>query len=288
MKYGLAKRYAKSHQSRTCLMGADRSRLLTEVDEAETEFTLAPGQFATVSEESSNYLFQWHELVSRTNWEKGKIICEWRNSVCRAHPEVKAVSDRAWSELIGGITAEHVGRLRRTFERFGEVYQKYNGLRWTHFMVAVSWPDAEMWLEGASQADWTVEQMRSRRWETMGGLASERPDDKDIIAEEIPSADAEMPIESNAFQQYSGDAISGPILEGPDWGDSDIANTGAARNANDAIEKILQRVPHELANAIESLSTLIRTYHDRKWSGVNRSDALKLLNYLKDLVRNES
>ena len=72
---------------------------------------------------------------------------------------------------MGGVTPQHVGRLRRVFERFGETHDQYAGLYWSHFQAALDWPDAEMYLEGAVQNDWSVAQMRNERWEAMGGAA---------------------------------------------------------------------------------------------------------------------
>ena len=28
------------------------------------------------------FVGQWNRLVSTTNWEKGRIICQWRDALC--------------------------------------------------------------------------------------------------------------------------------------------------------------------------------------------------------------
>ena len=69
---------------------------------------------------------------------------------------------------MGNVTPQHVGRLRRASERFGATRDGYPGLYWSHFQAALDWDDAEMWLEGAVQSDWSISAMRHRRWEAQG------------------------------------------------------------------------------------------------------------------------
>ena len=94
----------------------------------------------------------------------------------------KLYSDPAWSRLVGEVSPQHVGRLRRTWDRFGSTHQDYEGLYWSHFFAALDWDDAEMWLEGAVQNNWSISKMRYQRWETMGKLKGEQPDPKDVVA----------------------------------------------------------------------------------------------------------
>ncbi len=107
-------------------------------------------------------------------------------------------SDEAWSREVHGVTPQHVGRLRRVYERFGAVHEQYAGLYWSHFQAALDWPDAEMYLEGAVQNDWSVSQMRNQRWEVLGGKPELKPRDGDIVASEVdedfsPAADDRLP-----------------------------------------------------------------------------------------------
>ena len=97
------------------------------------------------------FVGQWNRLISTTNWEKGRIICEWRETLMTDGVPVMQYSDEAWAQLVGNVTSQHVGRLRRVFQRFGDVFDQYEGLYWSHFQAALDWDDAEMWLEGAIQ-----------------------------------------------------------------------------------------------------------------------------------------
>ncbi|MCH2595954.1 MAG: hypothetical protein MKZ95_09125, partial [Pirellulales bacterium] len=103
------------------------------------------------------YIGQWNSLISTTNWQRGRIICLWRDAMMDSGVPVTEYSDEAWAQLVGGVTCQHVGRLRRVFQRFGEVYEQYEGLYWSHFQAAIDWDDSEMWLEGSLQNGWSVQ-----------------------------------------------------------------------------------------------------------------------------------
>ena len=111
-------------------------------------------------EASTPFLGQWNRLISTTNWEKGRIIAQWRAALEAEQLSIAEFSDDAWARLVGGVTGQHVGRLRRVFQRFGPVHERYAGLYWSHFQAALDWADAEMWLEGAVQNGWSVSSMR--------------------------------------------------------------------------------------------------------------------------------
>ncbi len=128
-----------------------------------------------IDEASRSYLGQWNRLISTTNWEKGRIIHEWRQALIAADAPAGEYSDDAWSRRVGNVTGQHVGRLRRVYERFGGVYQDYSGLYWSHFQAAIDWNDAEMWLEGSVQNRWSVDQMRRERWQAFGATQGQQP-----------------------------------------------------------------------------------------------------------------
>src|SRR5687768_3522933 len=122
---------------------------------------------------SQPYLGRWNKLVSTTNWEKGRIVVEWRQALASQGLPITEFSDDAWSRLAGGVTSQHVGRLRRVYQRFGAVQEQYRGLYWSHFQAAIDYADAEMWLEGAVRSGWSVAEMREKRWETLGKIEAD-------------------------------------------------------------------------------------------------------------------
>src|SRR4051812_48188836 len=97
-------------------------------------------------EASQPFVGRWNHLVSSTNWEKGRIINQWRAALEQQQLAVSEFSDEAWARLVGGVTGQHAGRLRRVFQRFGGTHDQYQGLYWSHFQAALDWADAEMWL----------------------------------------------------------------------------------------------------------------------------------------------
>ncbi len=120
-----------------------------------------------VDPNSESFVGRWQSLVSQTNWEKGKIISEWRQAKIDDGATSSQYSDEAWASMVGFVTCQHVGRLRRVYDRFGETWSTYAGLYWSHFWAALDWDDAELWLEGASQSHWSISQMRRTRAKAM-------------------------------------------------------------------------------------------------------------------------
>ena len=116
----------------------------------------------------NEYLGRWNRLVSTTNWEKGRIVAEWREALIEAGAPAAAYSDEAWSRRVGSVTPQHTGRLRRVYQRFASMREAYPGLYWSHFQAALDWDDAEMWLEGAVQNRWSISQMQGERSRTLG------------------------------------------------------------------------------------------------------------------------
>jgi hypothetical protein len=165
----------------------------TQTLNTETLDTPAAVDFTGAHQENSPLIDQlsepiigkWNVLVSQTNWEKGALILHWRNDLIAAGLSNTAYSDEAWARRVGNITSQHVGRLRRVSERFGETNQNFASLYWSHFNTALDWDDAELWLEGAVQNNWSVAQMRVQRWEALGASDEHKPQEEDIIITEI-------------------------------------------------------------------------------------------------------
>ncbi len=164
---------------------------------------------ALIDSTSEQFLGQWKRLVSTTNWEKGEIIHAWRTALEAADAPVSEYSDDAWSRRVGNVTPQHVGRLRRVFDRFGGVRDDYQGLYWSHFQAALDWDDAEMWLEGAVQEGWSISEMRHKRWETRGG-GEEEPRDAEPGAEAPWDDDSEPADASGEVTTGTLGAVAAP------------------------------------------------------------------------------
>jgi len=259
---------------------------------------------AQIEATSQPYVGRWNRLVSTTNWEKGHIITQWREVLMEAGALASEYSDESWSRRVGSVTGQHVGRLRRVYQRFGEVFEQYEGLYWSHFQAALDWDDAEMWLEGAVQNGWSVSQMRRTRWETLGAVADQKPQDADIVAAEIDE-DFE-PSLSDAPEAAGGvnDETKAPAASGksqsdteptdkPQTGEENAPESGAQIYAEEDNRETIDFVrpfenlgdlPNDLGDAFELFKLAILRHKTDGWQQISSEDVLASLDALKELV----
>ncbi|MBM99730.1 MAG: hypothetical protein CMJ77_11420 [Planctomycetaceae bacterium] len=251
------------------------------------------------------FVGRWNRLISTTNWEKGRIIHEWREAAIESGASATEYSDQTWSELVDGVSGQHVGRLRRVYERFGSNYQDYEGLFWSHFQAAIDWDDAEMWLEGASQSKWSVSHMRRQRWESHGAVAEDEPQNSEIVAQE-PDEDFEAESSETASSQErlvvsdSDHIAEARSPAGPDFGDEDNVDgdestdreTGASIYAEDELGSApyvrpfenLAELPSDLSEAFEAFKLAILRQKTDDWQQISCDDVLASLDALKELA----
>lgn len=251
---------------------------------------------AVVDEASTPYLGQWRGLISTTNWEKGRIICEWRDSLRQSGASALQGSDEAWSRRAGQVSAQHVGRLRRVFERFGAVRREYPGLYWSHFQAALEFNDAEMWLEGAVQNAWSVSEMRSKRWETLGALPHAEPREDEIVTAEFDEdveSDATTGLEGKtaAVRDVGSESEDADFEEASDGDDSEksLAAEAAAHSHDARTEPLrpfagLAELPDDLHAAFEAFKLAILRHKLAGWAETRRDDVLASLDALKQLA----
>ena len=254
---------------------------------------------AEIDETSQPFIGRWNTLVSTTNWEKGKIIHEWRTALVADGAPAKEYSDEAWSRRVGNVSPQHVGRLRRVFERFSDQWEDYDGLYWSHFHSALEWPDAEMWLEGAVQSKWSISQMRAQRWEAIGAPPDLKPRDEDIISAELDE-DVSFGLDDKASDTLtpSLETVRDPGQEesfGPDFGeegdatDSSRSSPAEVDEASEAARRIkpfaeLPELPSDLGDAFESFKLAILNHKMAGWKEVSRDDLIATLDALKELA----
>ena len=254
---------------------------------------VAGGQISLTSEP---FVGKWHHLVSTTNWEKGRIIWQWREVVIAAEGGAAAYSDEAWARRVGGITAQHVGRLRRVYERFGKTSGLYNGLYWSHFYAALDWDDAEMWLEGAVQNDWTVSRMRLHRSDTLaraegavsqeseGGLAKDNNLNAsltnpagDVSAEIITPRTVEVqPADTTAIVHVDSDSA--------DHSSASADSVDLTKAAASRIVTALASLPEDVMDAFEAFKLAILRHKADGWKEVSVDDVVQTLDALKELA----
>ena len=96
----------------------------------ESQLSISSEELDSIEAPSRPFIGSWQSLVSQTNWEKGKIIFEWREQLQTEQVSPRLFSDPTWSRLVGEVSPQHVGRLRRTWEKFQADYSSYEGLYW--------------------------------------------------------------------------------------------------------------------------------------------------------------
>jgi hypothetical protein len=256
---------------------------------------------------SEPFVGRWNQLVSSTNWEKGRIIFDWRSRLQEADAPATEFSDEAWARRVGGVTAPHVGRLRRVFEKFGNDHESYPGLYWSHFLAAIDWDDAPLWLEGAVRSGWSISQMRDQRWEAMGGREEDRPSPSEIVDADTDE-DVVMPAQGGGnegrYENEPGDVSAGPLPEGPDFGDTpdggrDPQNAGINDDDIDNLDgpaagSLIQPfaglpdLPTDMTEAMEMFKLAIIRHKASAWSEVAPETVVQALDALKSLVTSRS
>ncbi|MFM7072681.1 MAG: hypothetical protein ACKO38_12905 [Planctomycetota bacterium] len=263
---------------------------------------------------SQPFVGRWNKLISMTNWDKGRIVHDWRASLIAAGAASAGYSDETWSRLVGGVTPQHVGRLRRVYARFGERRENFPTLFWSHFFAANEWEDAEMWLEGATRSRWSVSQMRRQRWEALGGAEAERPRDEEIVSSEL---NEDMPATEERDEPLRGKTTeipSGPRHDGPDFGDEggggssggasfdgdvrDFDGNETSGQSADGIAATAKRaadppvrpfanlppLPDDLADAVERMKLALLRLKADGWRDFSCADCCAVLEAMKELA----
>ncbi len=251
-----------------------------------------------IDETSAQFLGEWQRLVSTTNWDKGRIIHAWREALIASDAPAVEYSDEAWSRRVGNVTPQHVGRLRRVFERFGETRSDYRGLFWSHFQAALDWNDAEMWLEGAVQSEWSIAQMRAQRWEALGGAGEVQPETEEASGAEIDE-DADL-VDDSVVRATVGEVHSPAGDESDELSDDEDDSyeseeeetepagsiASATREAVTPVRPFanLPSLPSDVNDAFEAYKLCILRHKLAGWAEISSDDLLASLDSLKELA----
>ena len=244
---------------------------------------------------------KWNALVSQTNWEKGALILRWRGELIVAGQPNTVYSDEAWARRVGNVTSQHVGRLRRVAERFGEQYRDFAGLYWSHFYAALEWDDAELWLEGAVQGDWSVAKMQVERWDAIGVSDAHKPQEDDIILMELDEETyAPHRIEGRNVEISAVDTVGGfdpvPVPESitespkkkvPKKSKTTHTELGGSPLSTGELLMSLKEVVHfpaDVAEPLELLKVAILNHKLSGWKAISAEQMHRSLDSLKMLV----
>jgi hypothetical protein len=269
----------------------DDDRMADVTDQAGGEEIVAE-QSPLVEATSTVYLGRWNRLVSTTNWEKGRIISEWRTALIEAGAAATASTDEAWSRRVGNVSPQHAGRLRRVFQRFGSIQEAYASLFWSHFQAALDWGDAEMWLEGAVQNGWSISEMQAQRAQTLGAIDEPLP-------AEPPAAELDEDAAGDLGQPPSTDAAvwdAGPVSSEPRGPSSDESAEPADRRGPEPAEastdapplvrpfENLPSLPPDLSEAFEAFKLAIIRQRISNWQEVSCANVVLALDALRQLA----
>ncbi|QGJ70414.1 Hypothetical protein PBC10988_21110 [Planctomycetales bacterium 10988] len=253
------------------------------------------------------YLGQWSRLVSTTNWEKGRIIAQWRDAMIASGHSAREYSDEAWSQRVHNVSSQHTGRLRRVFDQFGQTYRNYEGLYWSHFAAALDWEDADFWLQGASQNSWSISAMRRKRWESLGLSEEEEPTENERELESEYDEDSSQPgsddFYSDSLEEEDSDYPPEGAGESFDtaapWEDEDGPSPeeqAILDGAGEAVEQespppsqvrpfeSLPDLPEDLAEAFDQFKLAILRHKVNRWQDVACDDILATLDALKQMI----
>jgi hypothetical protein len=260
---------------------------------AEFEGAMPAAEDPVIETAGNEYMGRWNRLVSTTNWEKGRIVAEWREALIEAGVPVAAYSDEAWSRRVGSVTPQHTGRLRRVYQRFAPVRDEYRGLYWSHFQAALDWDDAEMWLEGAVQNRWSITQMQGERSRTLGALVEESVEATAVeVDEDAAAVPADLPpAASPASMTEAGETAD---TEAFNAGDSAAAGESgpldpAGSYAGDEPQPVrpfenLPSLPADLRDAFDGFKLAIIHHRLSNWQEASVEDVLATLEALRQLA----
>ena len=260
-----------------------------------------------IEEVSSDFISSWNRLISMTNWEKGKLIHNWRTKLLENGLPRQVYSDESLAKRLGNVSGQHIGRLRRVYERFHEAFEKFSGLYWSHFQAVLDWDDAEDWLADASENQWSVAAMRLQRWEAIGSPAGQKPNDTDIIMSEPdedvnPYNDSDTILDGNRKSvepnrdKENRDNAKKKKGEGGDHGGSgggqDARAPGDYGDFSSPAEafaqmKQMKDLPEDIKEAFEQLKVVILSHKVSGWREVDPQRILTFLNAMKVVVMTE-
>ncbi|NND98149.1 MAG: hypothetical protein HKN47_12550 [Pirellulaceae bacterium] len=281
------------------LQAAKKAWTSADID-ADADDNLSDEDRTKLSELAQPFIGQWNNLISTTNWEKGRIISEWREALIESGVDATQYSDEAWARRVGGVTSPHVGRLRRVYDRFGSTYATYDDVYWSHFLAALDWDDAPMWLEGASREAWSVSNMREQRWQANGAVESQRPTKSQIVDVDLDE-DVTIPAQGGGrnkeYGDEPGDIASGPRYDEPDFGDEEElssmskSGSGATAQTDDTPESFVQpfvglpELPDDLSDAMESFKLALLRHKAAGWNEVSADDIQLYLDAISVMLK---
>jgi hypothetical protein len=183
---------------------------------------------------------------------------------------------------------------------------------WSHFLAGLEWDDAEMWLEGASQSGWSVNDMRAARADALGltaevvaeEVAAEEQIVREQVDEDFEPLEEIVNRESVVADAEAEDRVgtTGPLNEGPDFGESDEGLDRRSEEDDDEDDlpfevsepksytnpfASLPQVPADIAEAMELFKLAIVRHRNSHWEEVSQAHVLQVLDAVRTFAAQE-
>ncbi len=177
------------------------------------------------AESEADLVNRAREALSRCHWEIGACAEQWTERYSRGR------TDADFGALIG-LSGDQVYQRRRVWQRFGELADQFETLKWSHFYAALNWDDADDCLKWADDIKATVVQMKAWR-------RAQHGEDLTEASEEEPPFDADpqfLAVESGYVLDPDGSRGQGRsgVRSNGDRGDEYSAMLSAARQSDES------------------------------------------------------
>lgn len=153
----------------------------------------------TTPVESEEQLVERAQMaISVSRWVVGECASQWTKRYARGR------TDADFAAKIN-VSPDQVFQRRRVWETYGDIYQNFSELKWSHFYAALNWDDASDCLSWAEDNRATVAEMKAWRRAIRGEDLLSEPEAGDELAVGAISYIPDQP----AFVQDALDAFNG-------------------------------------------------------------------------------
>lgn len=136
---------------------------------ADSDRSQNENQSDQVQETEESLIERARGALSGCNWVIGECAAQWTEKYAKGR------TDADFGNQIG-LSADQIFQRRRVWECFNDVKDDYQGLKWSHYYVALNWEDSSECLNWAVENQATVAQMRAWRRSVHGEDLSEQAD----------------------------------------------------------------------------------------------------------------
>ena len=224
---------------------------------------------ANVGESEEILVERAQTAVSKSNWIVGECAAKWTKKYAKGR------TDQDFGIMVG-LSGDQIFQRRRVWETFGDVFEQYASLKWSHFYVALNWDDAPECFQWATENEASVAEMKAwRRAQRGEDLTKDAPVDEwgaeailnigqgSLATVRDPSAgDGNSPADSRQRGQYDApETVASAARESDGNGDyAPFRATAGSSPAESAQEvAVLEKKPRVKPNPDQLLERMTST-----------------------------